>query len=126
MQFYSQTFSGVRFDNLQLGGGTPSILSAGQMDRLFSMLFKSFSFHPDGERGMEFHPASLSEKKLQVLKKFNFNKVYIGIQTLTDEVLLKTNRFQTAQMVKDAVAWTRKLGFSRGSNVDLIMGLEGE
>ena len=126
MQFYSQAFSGIRFDNLQLGGGTASILSAMQMERLFSVLFKYFSFHPDGERSFEFHPASLSQEKLQVLKRFNFNKVYIGVQSLTDEVLIKENRFHTYKTVRDAVLWTKKFGFSRGFDVDLIMGLEGE
>ncbi|HBL16650.1 MAG: hypothetical protein A2X36_16670 [Elusimicrobia bacterium GWA2_69_24] len=125
--FFRPAFAKVRFGNLLLGGGTPSVLSAAQLDRLFRGLFGAFRFDPAGEKSFEFHPSSFSERKLEVLREHGFNRVILGVQSLTPGVLRRAGRTdQTAGQVERAVRAVARAGFPRGQNVDLILGLEGE
>jgi len=127
LRYFAPAFQGLRFDNLLVGGGTPSALGAAELERLFSRLFRRFRFRADGERSFEFHPGSFSESKLDVLRRFGFNRMIIGVQTLTPGVLRRVGRGgQTAGSVRAAVKAVRARGFERGQNLDLIMGLEGE
>ncbi|MDD3263539.1 MAG: radical SAM protein [Candidatus Nanoarchaeia archaeon] len=71
------------------GGGTPSLLDTQRLEKLFSSLP---NFKQRGEKTFELHPAFWSMEQLDILKKYNFDNVIIGIQTFDQETLKNQNR----------------------------------
>lgn len=108
-----------------VGGGTPGILSAEQIDRLLTLLFsklkkplKEFCF----EMG---RPETVTAEKLTVLKKYPVDRLCINCQTLNDTVLENVGRRHTAQQFIDACKLAKQFGFDC-INVDFIAGLPEE
>ena len=96
------------------------------MKDLLTSLFDLFKFDDDGQKVMEFNPATSSKGKLKLLKDFGFNKVSFGVQTFTQETLRLNNRgYQTPEMVKEAVSDAKDLGVEI-VNIDLLFGLYGD
>ncbi|HOF50469.1 MAG TPA: radical SAM protein [Candidatus Colwellbacteria bacterium] len=125
-RYFKKVFEGVSFTNLYIGGGTPSVLSEAQLDYLLKNLFADFSFDNDGEKTCEMHPSSADLSKLAVLRKYGFNRVSFGVQSLDSAVLRKNNRgYQTLEKVRSAIWNARQLGFLK-VNADLILGLYGD
>ena len=121
-----------KIDGLRIGGGTPSLLSPKQIKRLFNIIFKAFSFKSDRfssapSHGVVFeaHPRFLTPEKLKVLKEEGTHWIAMGVQSLDDKVLAKTNRAQTAADVHLAYLNIRKAGIPFIAN-DLMYGLEGQ
>lgn len=113
------------FGFVQVGGGTPSLLTAAQMTRLFGGLFGRFRTEPD-LCSIEFHPASASPAKLSAARTAGFDRVSFGVQTLDPKLLERVNRGeQTRERVRQAVRWAREAGFPVVS-LELILGLEGD
>jgi coproporphyrinogen III oxidase-like Fe-S oxidoreductase/MoaA/NifB/PqqE/SkfB family radical SAM enzyme len=123
---FSPTFKGVKFDTFYMGGGTPSVFSSQQLDRLFSYLFSAFSFEENAETSIELNPQTTTLEKLKVLEKYNFNKISMGVQSLSPRVLKINNRmYQTKKMVEDAITNFKKCDF-HFLNTDLVLGLRGD
>ncbi len=123
LKFFAPIFKGIKFHAFNMGGGTPSLLSAEQLDRILHHVFTLYEFADGAERGTEFNPESGTLEKLKVLEKYKFNKLSIGVQSLSPRVLKFANRaYQTLDVVKRFFHNFRqtKLPFL---NVDLVMGL---
>ncbi len=121
--FYAPLFRDVRFQNVRIGGGTPSLLSEAQLRDLLRCAASSFSIAEDAVRVIEFNPASTTIEKLATARAFGFNRVSFGVQSLNPRVLKKENReYQTYEMTRDAVFWAQDAGFEI-VNIDLIVGL---
>ncbi|HLD87023.1 MAG TPA: radical SAM protein, partial [Candidatus Nanoarchaeia archaeon] len=126
MEKFAPLFKGITFNSFYMGGGTPSILSPDQLERIFSRLFSLYEFNGKGERCMEFNPSSATLDRLEVLRKYGFNRLSMGIQSLSERVLRANRRvYQTQRMVRDAVQNFKKLKFNN-VNVDLVLGLKGD
>jgi len=123
--FYKKTFSNVTFDNLFIGGGTPSLLSAEQIKRLCGLIFGSFSFNPRGRRTFECSPLSVTEEKMRVIREGGINRISLGVQSLNEKVVKLTGRPQTNKMVFEALEAIIKQNFE-SINVDILAGLNGE
>jgi oxygen-independent coproporphyrinogen-3 oxidase len=115
-------FKHYTVEQLHLGGGTPTFLTAKQMSRLIALLEKHFNFTPTTERGIEIDPRSLADNMLVDLRMLGFNRVSFGIQDFNDEVQLAVNRPQHADKVKALINQARELGF-KSINADMIYGL---
>lgn len=125
MSFYKNVFSGIEFKNIYIGGGTPSILSEKQITELLSNLFDNFSFSKFGVRNFEGNPRDITYKKLQIIKKFGFNRISLGVQSLDSKVLRYANRaYQTYESVKKVITYAQSYGLR--INVDLMVGLKGD
>lgn len=123
---YQPLFKGLKFKTLYIGGGTPSIFSEEQLNRLLEKLFEKFSFHEYAELSIELNPVSTTFEKLKILEKFGFNKISIGVQSLSPRVLKIANRsYQTKDLVKNVVDNFKKLDLNF-LNVDLLLGLKGD
>lgn len=118
----AQLFAHYRVEQLHLGGGTPTFLTAEQMARLVGILEQHFNFAHDAERGIEIDPRSLADGMLNHLRFLGFNRVSFGIQDFNDDVQLAVNRPQSAEDVKGLISQARELGFS-SINADMIYGL---
>ena len=115
-------FADYKVEQLHLGGGTPTFLSAEQMSRLMVLVEQHFNFADDAERGIEIDPRSLADGMLVHLRKLGFNRVSFGIQDFNDDVQLAVNRPQSVQSVKGLISEARELGF-KSINADMIYGL---
>jgi len=70
------------FDTIYLGGGTPSLLSIGQLETIFKALNKSYKIDPHAEITMEVNPGDVSLEYFQALRSLGINRLNIGIQSL--------------------------------------------
>ncbi|MBI5210178.1 MAG: radical SAM protein [Elusimicrobia bacterium] len=126
LEYYGGAFGGRRFQTLYVGGGTPSLLSEGQLEGLLGLVRGRFEFDERGEKTVECNPASVTGGKLAVLERFGVNRISMGVQSLAAEVLAEEERgYQTREMVAAAVGEV----LSRGRfalNLDLIAGLGGD
>lgn len=125
MEYFEDVFRETTFNSLYLGGGTPSILSKKQMDRLLSPLFSKFDFKNEGEKAIECNPQSINSKKLKVLNEFGFNRVSFGVQNLNKDVLDRANRgYQDYDLVKRTIEKAKEFNFE--VNTDLMIGIKGD
>lgn len=117
---------GKTLKSVYLGGGTPGILSAKQLDQLF-FAFESVFARPEN---LEFtaelgRPDTITKEKLEVLKDHGITRVCINPQTLSDEVLRQNGRSHSADDYLKAYFLARKTGAFQ-INSDLIAGLCGD
>ncbi len=107
---------------LHWGGGTPTYLSEGQIERLFSKLQSVFDIDLDEEIAIEIDPRTVTENKLKVLRRLGFNRISMGIQDFDAKVQDDINRVQPYKLVSQVHQWCRDLKFE-SINYDLIYGL---
>ena len=113
-------------DTVYIGGGTPTSLSAKELDRLLSKIRKSFDFSTVQEFTVEAGRAdSITEEKLRVLKKYGVTRISVNPQTMKQETLQFIGRRHTVEQVHDAFHMARETGFDN-INMDIILGLPGE
>ncbi len=109
-----------------VGGGTPTSLNAGQLDRYMTALENSFDFSHVREITVEAgRPDSITMDKLEVLKKHGVTRISVNPQTMNQETLDLIGRRHTAEDVVRAFEMARKAGFD-DINMDIIVGLPGE
>ncbi len=115
--------TGLRIVAVYMGGGTPTTLSAQQLDELCKKLETSFDFCAVREYTVEAgRPDTITKEKLEALKRHGVTRVSVNPQTMEDTVLEAIGRKHTAQDVIDALEIVRSLG-SFTVNMDLIAGL---
>ena len=110
---------------LYIGGGTPTALTADQLDRLLAGLTQNLDLTTLQEFTVEANPGDLSDDKIAVLKKNHVNRVSLGVQTFNDKLLNKIGRSHNSQDVFDNVAKLRAAGFDN-ITIDLIYALPGQ
>ncbi len=108
-------------ETVYIGGGTPSLLSADEIHRLFGAITRLFEVHPSAEVTLEANPEDLSPAFLQALRQGPVNRLSIGIQSFRDEDLGYMHRVHDADTAARALADTLAAGFGDVS-VDLIFG----
>ncbi|MDE1977381.1 MAG: radical SAM family heme chaperone HemW, partial [Elusimicrobia bacterium] len=112
-------------DTLYIGGGTPSELDAGDIAKLFSLIHESYPKSRFAEVTFEANPESLSEEKLEVLKRWGVSRLSLGLQT-TDAALLKSiGRRHSPEDFFSIFRLARALG-DWAISVDLMYGLPGQ
>ena len=118
--------AGRRIVAVYVGGGTPTTLTAPELDRLLSDAKACFDLSACREFTVEAgRPDTVTEEKLAVLVSHGVDRVSVNPQTMSDAVLETIGRHHTAEQVREAVAMVKKfppLSF----NMDLIAGLPGD
>jgi oxygen-independent coproporphyrinogen-3 oxidase len=107
---------------IYFGGGTPSLLSAEQFQRIFEALFLIFKIKNDAEITFEANPDDLTPSFFESIHSLPFNRISIGIQSFDDDELKKINRRHTGNEAIAAFQNARNAGF-RNISIDLIYGL---
>lgn len=126
MDFTAKTFRGKILDSVYIGGGTPTTLEAGQLDRLLTALRERFDLENVREFTVEAGRAdSITEEKLAVLKKHGVGRISVNPQTMNEETLKIIGRQHTVSQVREAFSLARNVGFDN-INMDIILGLPGE
>ena len=118
--------TGLRVVSVYMGGGTPTTLSAPELDRLCARIEKDFDLSGAGEYTVEAgRPDTITAEKLAVLKKHGVTRVSVNPQTMSDAVLEAIGRKHTAGDILDALQMVRSCGGFE-VNMDLIAGLTSD
>lgn len=123
---HAPQYAGKRLVAIYIGGGTPSALSAEELQRLISEIKSSFDMTFVREFCVECgRPDSITMDKLKVLRNLGIERISINPQTMWDETLTLIGRAHTVEQTREAFAMAREAGFTN-INMDMIVGLPGE
>lgn len=113
-------------DCIYIGGGTPTALTAGQLEKLLTCVAENFDRNQVIEYTVEAgRPDTLDDEKLALMSRFKVDRICINPQTMVDHTLVEIGRDHEAQAVKDLFEKSRSYGFKH-INMDLIAGLGSE
>ena len=117
---------GLRLETVYFGGGTPTTLSASQLEQLTAAVAEHFDLSTVREYTVEAgRPDTVTRDKLAVLKQAGVSRISINPQTLCDEVLETIGRKHTVAQFYEAFDLARRTGHTN-INTDLIAGLPGD
>lgn len=119
-------FPNKKLTTVYIGGGTPTTLSAEQLDRLLQLVRKHFDFTYVKEFCVEAgRPDSITREKLEVLKRQGVDRISINPQSMQQRTLDLIGRMHTVEQIKEAFHLARETGH-QNINMDIIIGLPGE
>lgn len=117
---------GKRIETVYIGGGTPTTLSARQMERLLKAVHREFDLSGCKEFTVEAgRPDTVTEEKLTVMKHWGVTRISLNPQSMNQEILDRIGRRHTPEDIIAAFAMARKAGFHH-INMDVIAGLPDE
>lgn len=108
-----------------VGGGTPSLLDAARLTRLFEVIGRHVDLRAGAEVSMEANPESITREKVAIARAAGVNRLSMGVQSFDDEVLRFLDRAHDAARVRAAVAEVRAAGIDNLS-LDLIFSIPGQ
>ena len=121
----AEGFEDRKVDTIFFGGGTPSILSIGQMEKIMWAVRKAFLIQTDAEITMEMNPGTVDREKLEAYKRFGINRLSIGLQSANNEELKILGRIHTWEEFLQTWKMVREVGFTN-VNIDLMSALPGQ
>jgi oxygen-independent coproporphyrinogen III oxidase len=121
--FYRNHFKS--FDTVYIGGGTPSLLTVGQLAAIFSSINKTFQIDQSAEITMEANAGDISAAYLKSLRDLGINRLNIGIQSFDDQILKFLGRRHSAKEAIAAIDTAKQTGFYN-LGIDLIYGVYGQ
>lgn len=113
-----------KISSIYLGGGTPSLLTEAELERLFDAIYRLFAVAEGAEITLEANPDDLSLYYLNMLAESKVNRLSIGIQSFREEDLRLMNRAHSADEARRCLRMAREAGFEL-LTADLIYGLPG-
>lgn len=114
-----------KIQTIFLGGGTPTALSAEQLERLLTLIQTHIPMKHVIEFSTEANPDELTIEKLRVLKAFGINRLSLGVQSFDTELLKKLGRTHAPEQVIETIRQAKEVGFTNIS-IDLMYGLPGQ
>ncbi|MBR4579808.1 MAG: coproporphyrinogen dehydrogenase HemZ [Lachnospiraceae bacterium] len=128
LDYVKTTFVGQMPDTIYIGGGTPTALSASELEILMQII-RDFLDSSAG-KVLEFtveagRPDSITREKLRVLKEAGVDRISVNPQTMNDDTLIRIGRKHTVAQTVSAYELAREEGFDN-INMDIILGLPGE
>ena len=121
----AEHFKGKRFDTVYFGGGTPSLVSEGDLLNICGALSDHFQFTDDTEVTIEANPGDITPAKARAWKKMGVTRVSLGAQSFQDATLKRINRTHTADDIVSSFQMLKDADLSN-INADLILSLPGE
>ena len=117
---------GLKLETVYIGGGTPTSITAKQLDELLLSVRENFDFSTCREFTVEAgRPDTVDREKLEIIKNAGATRISINPQTMNDEVLKAIGRKHTAKQMREAFLLAREVGFNN-INTDLIAGLQSD
>ncbi|MEJ2543350.1 MAG: radical SAM family heme chaperone HemW [Calditrichaceae bacterium] len=113
------------FDTIYLGGGTPSLLSKNQLQKILESLSTHFVLKGDINITLEANPGTLDKQQLSDILNLGVNRISIGCQSFIDDELRLLNRIHTAKENLESFNLARSAGF-KDISIDLIFALPGQ
>lgn len=112
-------------DTIYFGGGTPSLLSPGQLEKVLTAVHDRFTIDPAAEVTVEMNPATVTAETLSAFRSLGVNRASFGVQTFDDRSLKLLARGHDANDARQTFKLLRDAGFDNIS-FDLIAGLPGQ
>lgn len=126
IDYIAEAYREKKLDTIYIGGGTPSSLSAAELDRLMTKIKTTLDFTYVKEFTVEAGRAdSITKEKLEVLYRHGVTRISVNPQTMKQETLDFIGRRHTVEQVISAFTMAREVGFDN-INMDIILGLPGE
>jgi oxygen-independent coproporphyrinogen-3 oxidase len=113
------------FHSIYIGGGTPTVLAGGQAGQIMEIVRQHFHIARDAEFTIEANPNTLTKQGLDTWREGGVNRLSLGVQSFSDEVLRVLGRLHTAVQAEDAFRLARGAGF-QNIGIDLIYGIPGQ
>lgn len=119
--------NGTELESIYIGGGTPTTLSAPQLERLINEVSDAYGIDPSG---LEFtveagRPDTITKEKLDTLRRLGISRISINPQSMKDKTLRLIGRDHSADDIREGFRTARETGFDV-INADLIAGLPEE
>lgn len=121
----AEVAAGRRIETVFLGGGTPSLFSPGQIDRLLSTVRAVFSVAEDAEVTLEANPGTVERGRLADYRAAGVNRLSLGVQSFDDEALRRLGRIHGAADVYRAWREAARARFD-AVNLDIMYALPGQ
>lgn len=130
LHYIAKETEGKTLNTIYIGGGTPTTLTAKQLEKLLNVVDELFLNEERGAELLEYtveagRPDSITKEKLEVLCSHPVTRISVNPQTMQQKTLDLVGRKHSVQAVKDIFHLARELGFDN-INMDLIAGLPGE
>jgi len=109
-------------DSIYLGGGTPTVLDAAQLERVFATVRSQFVVKPEAEVTVECAPGTLTGAMLESLLRCGVNRMSLGVQSFVDQEAAAVGRMHKRATVLEDIVRLRAAGITN-INIDLIAGL---
>ena len=113
------------FDTVYIGGGTPSLLSFGQLSEILAAINEFHKLDKEAEITMEVNPGDVSVEYFKLLISLGINRLNIGVQSFDDKILKFLGRRHNANEAHQAIMYARAAGFNN-LGIDLIYGVYGQ
>jgi oxygen-independent coproporphyrinogen-3 oxidase len=120
-----EQFHGETFETIFFGGGTPSLLSPSQVEKIFHVIYQYFSITSDAEITLEANPETVDEEKLKSYRSIGINRISFGVQSFFDDDLQFLSRIHNSEKAKESIQLARHVGFDN-LNLDLIFALPNQ
>ena len=111
-----------KIDTIYIGGGTPSILEAQEIQRILQAVWEQFDVAKKAEITIEVNPGTVDLEKLEEYQKSGINRLSIGLQATQNHLLKMLGRIHQYEEFEKAYQEARQIGFTN-INVDLMFGL---
>ena len=121
LELRKEEFPGKEVQTIYFGGGTPSLLNAGELKQIFDTIYSNFQVSDDAEITLEANPDDLTREKLELLKASKINRLSIGVQSFFEEDLKLMNRAHNAAEALDSIQMAKE--YFDNISIDLIYGI---
>ncbi len=118
-------FEGRHLDFVYFGGGTPSYISVKHLETLVERVKAVFPWRRTREVAFECEPGTLSQPKLEAIRKIGVTRLSLGVENMNDDILRENGRAHLRQEIEEVLPWIEALDFP-WVNIDLISGMVGE
>ncbi len=108
-----------------IGGGTPSLLTPFQLERLLERIRATFTIEPQAEWTLECNPGTVSREQLRIYRQLGLTRLSVGVQSFEEAELRFLERLHTAEEAAMAIQWAHEAGFEQ-VNVDLMFAVPGQ
>ena len=125
IQSYQELSGEYEVQTIFLGGGTPSLLTPEQIEKIFTTIYHIFSVNENAEITMEMNPGTVDIEKLRAMKAAGVNRLSIGLQSAQNKELKMLGRIHTYEEFLETWKLTEQAGF-KNRNIDLMSALPGQ
>lgn len=122
---HSILYKNHRVISVFIGGGTPSILAAGQISMIMEAVYAHYQVSDSAELSMEMNPGTVTQAKLREYITCGINRISIGLQSANNEELVRIGRIHDYETFLETYHMARAAGF-RNINIDLMSALPGQ
>ncbi len=120
-----EQYRGEGIDTVFIGGGTPTVMSTKQLEKIIGACFKNFNISSDYEFSVEANPGTLDDEKIKTLLTGGANRISVGVQSFDDNALKMLGRIHSARSAYNTVCRLHELGFLN-INADIMTALPSQ